>query len=150
MRKFVGLADHKRIERVSRVELVVAAIKIQFCLFHAGEYGCGLDRLLFRAHVLDPHVRCADLMKHGLDDVAVRARQNLPEYGAGDLDIEGVALGPVQPRRLEPGRVGVDTYPGLNMIEELVPGIQSFALTPSLSCSRHRKRKETPVLFPQM
>jgi len=40
-------------------------------------------------------------MKDGLDDVAVRARQNLPEYGARDLDIEGLALGAVQPRGLE-------------------------------------------------
>jgi len=150
MREFVGLADDKRIERVARVELMVAALKIQLCLFHAGDHRRRLDRFLLGAHVLHLHVRRADFMKDGLDDVAVSARQNLPEDGAGDLHIKGVPLGPVQPRRLEPSRVGVDADPGFHPIEKFVPGIHSFALAPHLSCSRHRKRKKTPGLFPQL
>jgi len=89
-------------------------------------------------------------MKDGLDDVAVRPRQHLPEDGAGNLDVEGVAFRPVQPGRLEPRGKGVDADPGLYPLKKLVPGIHSFALAPCLSCCRHRKRKETPVLFPQM
>src|SRR5260370_33054032 len=86
-------------------------------------------------------------MKDGLDDIAVCARQNLPEDGTGNLDIEGVTLGPVQPRRLEPGGKGVDADPGLHPIQKFVPGIHSFALTPRLSCSRHRKRKKPLCYF---
>src|SRR5260370_35768834 len=89
-------------------------------------------------------------MKDSLDDIPIGARQNLPEDSAGDLDKKRVPLGAVQPRRLEPGGKGVDTDPGLDPFEEFVPGIHRFALAPRLSCCRHRKRKETPVLFPQM
>ncbi len=74
MREFVGLADDKRIKGVARVELVVTALKIQFRLFHAGDYRCGLHRFLFRANVLHLHVRRPDFMEDGLDDVTIRAR----------------------------------------------------------------------------
>ncbi len=115
MRKLVGLANHKRIERVARVQLVVAALKIQFCLPRPRRgHRRRLNRLLFRAYVLHLHIRRADLMKDGLDDLAVRARQHLPENGAGNLDVEGVAFRPVQPGRLEPGGKGVDADPGLH------------------------------------
>src|SRR5216684_3802602 len=74
MREFVGLANHERIERVPQIELVVAALKIQFCLFHAADHRRRLDRLLFRTHVLHFYAWRPDFMKDGLDDVAVRAR----------------------------------------------------------------------------
>src|SRR5437879_9871668 len=86
-------------------------------------------------------------MKHSLDDVSVRARQHLPEDGAGDLNVHGVPFGPVQPRRLEPRRKGVDADPGLHVFEKFVPGIRHFALTPKLRCSRHRNKKTLLCYF---
>src|SRR5260370_7730966 len=81
-------------------------------------------------------------MKDGIGEVAVRARQPLPKDGAGNLHVESIAPGSVQPRGLEPCRIGVDADPGLDPIEKFVPGIHSFALTPNLSCSRHRWKKK--------
>jgi hypothetical protein len=43
-----------------------------------------------------------------VDDVGDLDRDN----GAGNLDVQDLDLGPVQPRRLEPGREGVDAHPG--------------------------------------
>src|SRR5438128_3553883 len=87
-------------------------------------------------------------MKDGLHDIAVSASQNLAENGAGDLDIEGFALGPVQPRRLEPGRKSVDADAGLHPVQELIPGIHSFALTLRLGCRRHlEEKKKNPCYF---
>jgi len=60
-------------------------------------------------------------MENSLDDVAVRARQDLPEDRAGDLDVKGIALGPVQPSRLEPVVKGVDADPGLHVLQKFVP-----------------------------
>src|ERR1700746_3563784 len=103
MRELIRFADHERIKRIPRVQLMVAALKIQLRLFSAGDYRRGLYRFLFGANVLHLHVRCAYFMKDGLDDFAVSSRQHLAEDGAGNLDIERVTLGPAQPRRLEPG-----------------------------------------------
>src|SRR5712691_1152850 len=148
MREFVGLADDEGVESVARVELVVAALKIQLGLLHAGNHGSRLGRLFLGSHVMYFCVWRAELMKHGFDDVAIGARQDLPEHGAGYLDIERVALSTVQARGLEPGRIRIDADAGLDALKKLVPGIRHFAS--SLDCSRHRKRKENPVLFPQM
>src|SRR6266851_4741158 len=147
MREFVGLADDERIKGIARIQLVVTALKIQFRLFHAGDYRRGLHRFFFRANVLHLHARRPDFMEDGLDDVAIRARHHLPEHRAGDLDKKRVPLGAVQPGGLKPGRKGVDADSGLHPIKKFVPEIHSFALTPKLSCSRHRKRKKPLCYF---
>ena len=106
-----------------------------------------MHRLFFGADVLHLYAGGAKLVKDGLHDFAVCARQHLPEYGAGNLYKEGFALGAVQPRGLEPGRVGIRADPGLHPLEEFFPGIGCFALPPSLSCSCHRREKKTLCYF---
>src|SRR6266436_5436240 len=147
MRKFVGLADDKGIERIACIELVVAALKIQLGLLPAGNHRRRMHRFFFRADVLYLYVWSTELVKDGLNDLAVGARQDLPEDGAGNLYKERVALGAVQPRGLEPRRVGVRADPGLHPLEEFFPRIRCFALPPNLSSSGHRRRKKTLCHF---
>src|SRR5215831_993436 len=153
MRKFVGLAYHERVEGVARVQLMIAALKIQLGL--AGlcrrRRGCRLALLVLAANVLHLYVGRADLVEYRLNDVPIRPREDLPEDRAGDLYIQGLALGPVQPGRLEPSREGIDAHPGLHMLQELVPGACGFAFATNLGSCRHcLRQKEDPLLFPQM
>jgi len=52
MREFVGLSDDKGIERIARVQLMVAALKIQLGLLPSGDDRRGMHRLFFGADVL--------------------------------------------------------------------------------------------------
>src|ERR1700719_2980413 len=99
---------------------MVVRLKIKLGLL----WGChGRDgrSLFFRANVMDLEVWRANLMEDGLDDVTVGAGKHLPEDGAGNLYVQTIALGPVQPGGLEPSRVGVDADPGFHQFQELVP-----------------------------
>ena len=113
MRKFVRLANHERIERIPRIQLVIAAFKVQprlldrSCCRRPG-WRCR-HRLFFRAHILHPHRRHANLMKNRFDDFAVSARQHLPEHRRRNLHVNHVRVRTIQPRWLEPGRKGIDT-----------------------------------------
>ncbi len=73
--KLVGLADHKRIEGIAQIQLMIAALKIQLGLPRPGRgrRRC-LDGLFLRANVLNFHVGRADFVEHRLDDIPVRAR----------------------------------------------------------------------------
>ena len=97
---------------------MVAALKIQLRLprLGRGSRRRGLYRFFLAADVLYLHVGRAEFKEHRLDDVPVRAGENLPENRAGNLDIESVALGPVQPGGLEPGGEGVNAYPGFDVL----------------------------------
>src|SRR4029077_6376604 len=90
-------------------------------------------------------MRRSELMKDGLYDVAVSARQNLPEDRAGNLHGKRLALGPAQPRRLEPRRKRIDADAGLHALKQLVPQVGRFAVTPGLDRSRHWMRKRKPL-----
>jgi hypothetical protein len=76
-------------------------------------------------------------VKHGFNNFAVRARQNLPEYRAGNLHKKIFAVGPVQAGGLKPGRVGVDAHAGLHMFKKTIPRIRR---------RNHRKRKSLPAI----
>ncbi len=114
MRKFVRLADHKRVKRVARVRLMIAAFKIQPRLFHRSRCGGGRrgHRLFFGADILHPHRRNAELVKNSLHDFAVRARQHLAKDGGGNLDINYVPIRAIQPGRLKPGVESIDADSG--------------------------------------
>src|SRR5215471_16471687 len=151
MGELVGLAYYESIERVSRIELVLAALKIQPCLAGPNRRRrCRLDRFLLGAHVLDFHVGRPDFVEYRFDDVPVRTGQHLAEDRTRDLHKQRLALGAVQSGWLKPSGEGVDTDPGFHVFQEFIPGIYDFAFAPNLSCSRHRKSKKYPLLFPQM
>src|ERR1700687_3153303 len=86
VRKFIGLADHEGVEGVAQVELVVVVVEIELGLLR-GRHGGGPRCLFFGADILHLDVRRAKLVKHGLNDFTVGARQNLAEYRAGDLNV---------------------------------------------------------------
>ena len=48
-------------------------------------------------------LRSADLVEDGFDDFTVGAGQNLAKNSAGNLDVEGLALGTIEAGRLKPG-----------------------------------------------
>src|ERR1700687_2297070 len=106
-----------------------------------------MPRFFFGADVLHLNARSAKLVKDRLHDFPIRASQDLPEDRAGNLDEEGFALRPVQPRGLKPGCIGVRADPGLYPLKEFFPGIRCFALPANLSSSCHRREKKTLCYF---
>src|SRR5947209_15498564 len=150
MRKLVGFAHHEGIKRVPRVELVVAALKIQFGLLDAVRHRPSSRRFFFGADVLHFQVRGSNFMENRLDDFTVSARQNLTEHGTRNLYEERVALRPVQPRGLEPVRKRVDADARFDAFKKFMPGICSFAFPASLNCTCHSQQNPSPWLYPQM
>ena len=141
MRKFVGLADDKGVEGIAVVELMVAVVEIELGLLDAGCRGSRLNRFFFGADVLHLGGGRTKLMEDRFDDVAVGASQDLAENRAGNLDVEGIALGVIQASGLKPGTEDIDANARLNPLKKPFPNVGR---------SRHRKRKADPTLFPQM
>ena len=105
-----------------------------FKCFRSGR-GRRLGGLFLGADVLHLGVRRAHLVEHRLDDLAVGAGQDLAEHGTRNLNEQRVALMPVEPRRLKPGRKGVDADAGFNEVQELVPDICNFRFSTKLCSS---------------
>src|ERR1700741_3946579 len=141
MSELIGFSDDKAFKGVAGLELVVAALEVEFGLLQASDGRGGLDGFFLGADVLHLGVGCAHLMEDGLDDLAVSAGKDLTEDRAGDLDEESVALVAVETGGLKPSGVGVDANSGLNEVEELVPDIESFRFSTKLCSSRHRNGK---------
>ena len=142
VRKLIGLADHESVEGIAQIQLVVAALKIQFGLPRFG--GCCRRRgyrLFLAANVLDFNTGSSEFVEHRFDDIPVSAREHLPENRTGNLDEERLTLGTVQPGRLEPSCEGVDADPGFDMVQKRLPGICCFA--PNLGCCSHRRERKS-------
>jgi len=78
-------------KRVPRIELVVAALKSSFACLIPETAGAAAPVLL-PCKCIALSCLASDFMEDGLDDVAIRARQHLPEHRAGDLDKKRVPL----------------------------------------------------------
>ncbi len=137
VRKLIRFADDKRIKAVAQIQLMIAAFKVQLRLLHAGCCGSGWHWFFLRTDVLHFHVGSPKFVEHGFDDLAIGARQDLPEDRAGNLHEQVFTLRPIQPRGLKPCGVGVDADPGLHVLKKSLPGIRR---------SSHHKRKSHPVI----
>jgi hypothetical protein len=138
VRELIRLANHKRIKRVPRVQLMVPALEIQLglldrrCCSHCNSR----HRLFFGADILYPHCRYAQFVKNGLHDLAVSAREHVAKHGCGNLHVNDIRIGPVQPGWLEPGVKGIDADSGFYALQELVPQVCRFAFFAKLNRRR--------------
>ena len=92
MRKLIGLADHKRIEGIAQIQLVVAALEIQLGLLGGGNDRSGRHGFLFGADILHLHQGRAHLVEDRLHNLAVSPGEDLAENRAGDLNVDRIAL----------------------------------------------------------
>ncbi len=137
MRKFIGLADDEGVEGVARLELIVAALKVQFRLLNRNgglRSRCGV---FFGADVLHFQARHAKFVKNGANNFAISAGQDLAEDDGRDLYIKRIAIGLVQARWREPGRKRIEANPGLHSFQKLIPHSGGFSILHNVRSSRH-------------
>ena len=145
VRKLIGLADHESVEGIAQIQLVVAALKIQFGLPRFG--GCCRRRgyrLFLAANVLDFNTGSSEFVEHRFDDIPVSAREHLPENRTGNLDEERLTLGTVQPGRLVKVLMLTRALTWSRNVS------QEFAASRPTWVAVVIVEKENPVLFPQM
>src|SRR5579862_4239352 len=148
--KLVGLAYDEGLERVARVELVIAAFKIKLGLLggRGGNNGRRRGyRFFLRANVLHAGVGNAQLVKNGFDDFPVGAGEHLAEHTGGNLHKENFTFDPRQPGGLKPGAESVDADARLHALKKSVPKVSSFTFLAKLDSRRHQSKKPSPRYF---